>query len=112
MIRIFYFLLLAGFVLSQYTNPVFAQGGSHGDLSKGRAIADQYCARCHNVTEQGVSPFQPAPPFREFASRWPLENLEEALAEGISVGHEAMPEFQLSIDEIDDLMSYIRSLNP
>lgn len=111
MIRIFY-LLLAGFVLSQNTSPAFAQEGSQGDLSKGRAIADRYCARCHNVVDEGVSPFQPAPPFRELASRWPLENLEEALAEGISVGHEAMPEFKLNIDEIDDLMSYIRSINP
>ena len=111
MIRIFS-LILAGVVLSQNTSPVFAQDALQGDLSKGRAIAAQYCARCHNVTDQGVSPFQPAPPFRELASRWPLENLEEALAEGISVGHEAMPEFQLNIDEIDDLMSYIRSINP
>ncbi len=111
MIRIFY-LLLAGVVLSQQTNPAFAQSGSQGDLSKGRAIAEQYCARCHNVAAQGASPFEPAPPFRELASRWPLENLEEALAEGISVGHEAMPEFKLDIDEIDDLMSYIRSISP
>jgi cytochrome c len=111
MIRIFY-LLLAGVALSQTTSPTFAQDTMQGDPSKGRAIADQYCARCHNVTEEGVSPFQTAPPFRELASRWPLENLEEALAEGISVGHDAMPEFQLTIEEIDDLMSYIWSLNP
>ena len=110
MIRIFS-LLLVGFILSPTISPTFAQADPQGDLAKGRAIADQNCARCHNVTLTGISPFQPAPPFRELASRWPLENLEEALAEGISVGHEAMPEFQLEIDEIDDLMSYIRSIN-
>ncbi len=111
MIR-FFNLLLAGLALFLISGPVLAQGESHGNNSNGRAIADQYCARCHNVIGQGVSPFQPAPPFRDLASRWPLEYLEEALAEGISVGHDAMPEFQLSTDEIDDLLSYIRSISP
>ena len=110
MIRIFS-LLLAGLVLCLITGPVLAQGSAHGDISNGRAIADRYCARCHSVTEQGVSPFQPAPPFRELSSRWPLEYLEEALAEGISVGHEAMPEFRLNTDEIEDLLDYIRSIS-
>ncbi|MEH6404719.1 MAG: cytochrome c [Sneathiella sp.] len=105
-------LLLAGLVLLPISGPLLAQGTFHGDISNGRAIADQYCARCHNVIAQGVSPFQPAPPFRELASRWPLENLEESLAEGISVGHEAMPEFQLNTDEIEDLLSYIQSISP
>jgi len=108
----FFNLLLAGVALIQITGPVFAQGASQGGIFNGRAIAEQNCARCHNVIGQGVSPFQPAPPFRELASRWPLEYLEEALAEGISVGHEAMPEFQFSTDEIVDLLSYIQSISP
>ncbi|HWL21031.1 MAG TPA: cytochrome c, partial [Bradyrhizobium sp.] len=34
----------------------------------------------------------------------------EALAEGIVTGHPAMPEFQLSPDEIHDLLSYLKTL--
>lgn len=105
-------ILLAGLVLVPMTNLALAQSAPHDDIASGRAIAGQYCARCHNVVSKGISPLQPAPPFRELASRWPLEYLEEALAEGITVGHEAMPEFQLSIDEIEDLLSYIRSISP
>ncbi|MEH6496443.1 MAG: cytochrome c [Pseudomonas marincola] len=105
-------LLLLGLFLTQLTDPVLAQDALRGDISNGRAIVDQYCARCHNVASQGVSPFQPAPPFRELASRWPLEYLEESLAEGISVGHKAMPEFQLSPDQIKDLLNYIRAISP
>jgi hypothetical protein len=47
-----------------------------------------------------------------FESRYPVENLAEALAEGIVTGHSAMPEFTFKPDEIDALLTYIASLGP
>jgi mono/diheme cytochrome c family protein len=41
---------------------------------------------------------------------WPLESLDEALAEGITVGHPDMPEFVLEPDEIAALIAYLESL--
>ena len=43
----------------------------------------------------------------------PIKSLQEALAEGISVGHEGleMPEFQFSPAQIDDLTAYLTSIN-
>ena len=79
---------------------------------KGQEIATKLCARCHSVTRDGASPFAEAPPFRIFASKWPLENLEEALAEGIVVGHPAMPEFVFGPEDIQNLLSYISSISP
>lgn len=77
----------------------------------GREIATRLCARCHATGQTGASPLDAAPPFRTFAGKWPLESLEEALAEGIVTGHE-MPEFTFDPSQISDLLAHIRSLEP
>ena len=79
-------------------------------LERGRAIAEKNCARCHATGPTGESSLQPAPPFRVLPQRYPVENLAEALAEGIVTGHSAMPEFTFQPDEIDVLLGYIASL--
>jgi mono/diheme cytochrome c family protein len=89
--------------------PVTA-GASDAVLERGRAIAEKNCARCHAVGATGESPLKPAPPFRDLPQRYPVENLAEALAEGIVTGHSAMPEFTFAPDEIDALLTYIGSL--
>jgi mono/diheme cytochrome c family protein len=78
--------------------------------ARGEAIAHKYCARCHAVGETGASPMGLAPPFRDLSKRYPIENLEEALAEGIVVGHPAMPRFTFTPSEINALLTYISSL--
>ena len=84
-----------------------------GDANRGAELARAHCGRCHGLGRTGESPNPQAPPFRELARRYPLENLEEALAEGISVGHEGveMPEFQFAPEQIDDLLAFIRGLS-
>ena len=68
------------------------------------------CARCHSIERSGNSPRDPAPPFRELHTRYPVETLEESLAEGIVTGHADMPEFELSPDQIDDLIAFLKTL--
>jgi mono/diheme cytochrome c family protein len=53
-----------------------------------------------------------APPFRTLSQRYPIENLAEALAEGIMTGHPAMPTFALDPRDIDALLAYIDGLAP
>ena len=79
---------------------------------RGRSIAEAKCARCHAIGTKGESPVAPAPPFRVLHQRYPIENLAEALAEGIVVGHPMMPEFRFDPPEIDALLTYIESLSP
>jgi len=79
-------------------------------VQQGKAIAQANCARCHAIGLTGESPFKPAPPFRTLHLRYPVENLEEALAEGIVVGHTAMPEFRLEPDQIADFIAFLKSL--
>ena len=86
--------------------------GQSSPKERGEAIAKKLCARCHAVAETGESPMGLAPPFRDLSKRYPIENLAEALAEGIVTGHPAMPRFTFEPREIGDLLTYISGLKP
>ena len=77
---------------------------------RGKAFALNNCARCHSIDQVSPSPLKIAPPFRTLHLRYPIETLEEALAEGISTGHPTMPQFRLDPDQIHDLLSYLKTL--
>jgi mono/diheme cytochrome c family protein len=65
---------------------------------------------CHAVGKTGDSPLALAPPFRTLHDRYPVEDLEESLAEGIVTGHPTMPQFQLDAAQINDFIAYLKSL--
>lgn len=88
----------------------FISNGGGVDLEAGRQFAESNCSRCHAIGLTGASPLDPAPPFRTFAKRWPLETLEEALAEGIFTGHPAMPEFELTPQQIGNFIGYLKAI--
>lgn len=81
-----------------------------GNAANGKVFAEQNCARCHAVGDAGDSPLPLAPAFRDLSKRYLLDSLYETFAEGISVGHQEMPEFVLEPDQINDLLAYIVSL--
>jgi cytochrome c len=90
-----------------------AQGGETPDPAAGAAIVEANCASCHAVGVTGASPVATAPVFRKLSQRYPVESLEEALAEGIMVGHEGivqMPEFVFQPDEIGHIVAYLSSI--
>jgi cytochrome c len=76
----------------------------------GETIAEEKCGRCHALGMDDVSPHQDAPPFRVVAKTYKLEDLAEALAEGILTGHPDMPVVALKDDEIDAFLTYLGSL--
>jgi mono/diheme cytochrome c family protein len=77
---------------------------------RGKTFALTNCARCHAIDRASSSPLKIAPPFRTLHTRYPVETLAEALAEGIQTGHPTMPEFRLDPDQINDLLSYLKTL--
>jgi mono/diheme cytochrome c family protein len=77
---------------------------------RGKAFARANCARCHAIDRVSKSPLPIAPPLRTLHLRYPIEALEEALAEGINTGHADMPAFELSPDQIHDLLSFLKTL--
>jgi Cytochrome c, mono- and diheme variants len=81
-----------------------------GAVERGRLIVEANCAVCHAVGATGASPNSAAPPFRVLHLRYPIESLEEALAEGISTGHPEMPEFVATPKQIESIIAYVKSL--
>jgi mono/diheme cytochrome c family protein len=77
---------------------------------RGRAFAKANCVRCHSIDRTSQSRLDRAPPFRILHKRYPIETLAEAFAEGIYTGHAAMPAFELDPDQINDLLSFLKSL--
>ena len=80
------------------------------EVQRGETIVQTYCSQCHAVGKTGFSPLAAAPPLRDLHRRYPVEQLEEAFAEGIYTGHPEMPRFQFEPDQIDDLIAYLKSL--
>jgi len=77
---------------------------------RGQQLVEQHCAMCHATARSGSSPHRQAPPFRTLARRYPLENLEEALAEGIVSGHPDMPEFTFPPYDVGAIIRYLEMI--
>jgi len=77
---------------------------------QGKRLALTYCARCHAIDKVSPSPLKIAPPFRTLHERYPVETLEEALAEGIITGHPSMPQFRFEADQVGDFIAFLKTL--
>ncbi len=88
--------------------PALAQSATQ----RGAALVKQHCAACHAIGASGDSLNAKAPPLREIARKYRVEDLEEAFAEGVMVSHQAtdMPPFTFDPPQIAALTAYLRSL--
>jgi len=77
---------------------------------QGKRLALTWCARCHAIDKVSSSSLKIAPPFRELHKRYPVETLQEALAEGLTTGHPAMPEFRFDPDQVGDFITFLKTL--
>ncbi|MBO6717673.1 MAG: cytochrome c [Rhizobiaceae bacterium] len=100
-VTLFASLLLAGSALAD----------DAADVEYGRVLVLENCATCHAVDRVSKSTHPEAPPFRILSQRYPLEGLEEALGEGIVVGHPDMPEFIFTPPQIGGIIAYMKSIS-
>ncbi len=77
---------------------------------RGQTFVHANCSNCHATDKLSASPLKIAPPFRELHLRYPVENLQEALVEGIRTGHANMPEFRLDPGQASDVIAYLKTL--
>ena len=89
--------------------PVAAQD-SDELVRRGEVLISRECARCHAVGRAGGSPRADAPALRDLSRRYPVEQLEEALAEGLLSGHPDMPEVRFEPADIAAVIAYLRSI--
>jgi mono/diheme cytochrome c family protein len=97
-------LAVAGFAVVRPTQAQDAQ------LRRGEALLTRDCARCHAVGRTGPSPRADAAAFRTLGTRYPIDSLEEALAEGIVSGHPDMPEFEFDAPDVSAIIAYLKSI--
>jgi mono/diheme cytochrome c family protein len=105
---------IAVFYLSIILAPCWigeSQAQTRTNIAAGRQIAERLCAQCHAIGVDGKSAHPDAPPFREIAAKGNVENLEEALGEGIVVGHPDMPQFEFKPQDVGALIAYLKSLS-
>lgn len=87
-----------------------AQEPERANARSGLEIAQTECASCHAIGPTGASSHPEALEFRRFSRFYPIEDLAEALAEGIYIGHPDMPVFRFEPDDVDALIDYIQSI--
>ncbi len=100
----------ATLVLFTAISPAAAQALPPGDPHAGQVLAQRTCARCHVVTSGGRqrSAVDAIPSFPTIA-RSP-EVTETSLRVFLQTPHPPMPDFVLTRQEIDDVVSYILAL--
>ncbi len=79
-------------------------------VKRGREIATAACADCHGIGVADRSTKTAAPLFRELGRKYPVESLEEALAEGVVVGHPGMPQVKMNEADIGAFIAYLKSI--
>jgi len=77
---------------------------------RGQALVETNCASCHATGFTGLSPAPEAPEFRTLSQNYRVADIEEALAEGISVGHPAMPNFTFDPEDARAIVIYLESV--
>ena len=83
---------------------------AEGDRPDGEALLQKHCGACHATARTDVSRDKTAPAFRTLGQRYPIESLEEALAEGMLSGHPDMPEFSFDADQVGAIIDYLKSI--
>ena len=78
--------------------------------SRGRALAQDFCASCHAIGRSGESPRAGAPPFRSLGRSYDLDSFDERLERGISSGHPDMPEFKFDRTDALAMQAYLRAI--
>lgn len=79
-------------------------------VTQGYNLLRTNCANCHAIDQASLSPEGKAPPFRDVVKKYDPAALEEALAEGIVTGHEAMPQFAFEPEQVTAIVAYLDTL--
>ena len=77
---------------------------------RGRELLEAHCAGCHAIDRTDKNPHEEAPAFRDLSQKYPVDALQEALAEGIMTGHPDMPEFAFEPEDVGAIIAYLESI--
>lgn len=93
------------------STPAFAgQKVDQMTVEAGGQLVAELCSGCHATRKAQSSPHGQAPSLRRISRNYPVEGLAEALAEGLMVGHPDMPVFEFEVEQIDQIIAYLNSI--
>ena len=78
--------------------------------SKGKALLQEKCGRCHATGAVGTSPLKAAPPMRSIYARFAPRELQAELREGMVSRHREMPQIDFSDEDVDAILAYLYGL--
>ena len=78
--------------------------------SRGKALLQENCGRCHAIGAVGSSPLRQAPPMRNIYARFAPLELQAELREGMVYRHRAMPQIDFSDEDVDAILAYLYAL--
>jgi len=78
--------------------------------SRGKALLQENCGRCHAIGAAGRSPLKDAPPMRTIYARFAPRELQAELREGMVSRHRAMPQIDFSDEDVDAILTYLYAL--
>ncbi len=101
---------LAAAAMLAITLSTGAASAAPGSTVRGEELVKRNCTQCHAVDRPGGSPNSMSPPLHTLYRYIKMKDLALALKQGLLSKHPAMPSFRFSPVEIDDIMTYIRSI--
>jgi len=104
------FANIVAILIAMTASPARSEDTLSPAAQRGFVLLRENCSHCHAIGKVGNSPLKIAPPFRTLHERYPVEDLEEPLAEGIITGHPTMPEFRFDPGQVGDIIAYLKSL--
>ena len=78
--------------------------------SRGKALLQENCGRCHAIGAVGSSPLKEAPPMRTVYARFDPRELQAELTEGMVSRHRDMPQVEFSDEDVDAILAYLYAL--
>lgn len=98
-------------VVALFLLPVSVNAQEPGNAQAGFSFAKKNCAECHSVRQgETDSPNPEAPSFESVAKTRGMTG--RALAVWLQTSHPTMPNFLISQEDRDNIISYIMSLKP
>ena len=78
--------------------------------TRGKAILQEKCGRCHAIEAVGDSPLKIAPPMRDIYARYAPQELRAELMEGKVSRHKEMPQIDFSEEDTAAILAYLYAL--
>jgi len=87
-----------------------SSAATDGRVEEGKAIAQRWCAACHQVSPEQITASADVPSFMTIAEMRATPSALAALEGFLADPHPVMPDMSLTRQEISDLVAYIGSL--